>query len=237
MCSTEIKNMATLKKTWTTDIGVNLVVDFASKNEKDWYVINDENYRPDKDKFVVEKFTEAFPDVKLPDINKEDRVYALCSRSRGLATWLKNINLEYSLKESTPTFYRDIIEPKRFKSISESATKARKLNQDKAREEIKLIEKYNNDINDINSRYSEKMKDISNDPFFKILNIDSSYLPVSLQNAIEDYTPASLAVDKKTYAREMLIRYKIALINFVKNCEKEKKDFNIDELLDNLILK
>jgi len=53
--------MATLKKTWTTDIGVNLVVDFASKNEKDWYVINDENYRPDKDKFVVEKFTEAFP--------------------------------------------------------------------------------------------------------------------------------------------------------------------------------
>lgn len=229
--------MAIKKISINTETGVNIEVELASKKENDWYVVTDENYRPDKDHFVVEKFVETFPDIVLPEKEKHERIYALCSRSRGLANWLKNVNLEYSLKETTPTFYRDIIDPNRFKEVAKSATKARILNQEKAKEELALVKKYNQDIDEINSRYDEKLKLISKDPFFKILNMDSGYIPVSLQNAIEDYTPASLAVDKKTYAREMLIRYKIALINFVKECEKNKKEYDIDEVINNLLLK
>lgn len=56
-------------------------------------------------------------------------------------------------------------------------------------------------------------------PYARVISMNTTELPLTLQLAIENFTPANdvNSPNKKAYARELLIRYKLELIKMIKN--------------------
>jgi hypothetical protein len=191
--------------------GIRVDVDDSSN---DWVIIKDENYRPDREEFVLSYFRKDFPDVKVPDVSK---VYALCSRSAILAQWLSSVNMQYSLQEQVPTFYRQLVDPEEYKKAYDDITENARLNRDRAMEEFKASSNFKNEMSKIAEKYNRKRK--MNSIYSRVITMNSTELPLTLQLAIENYTPADDASlpNVKAYAREILIQYKISLIKYIKD--------------------
>lgn len=199
----------------------------------DWIIIKDEKYRPDKDKFILDQFKKDYPHV--PVINCQ-QVYNLGSRSSVIAEWLGRNNVQYSLIQETPTYFRDLVGAESFKNLSNKIQKINKIQLEKAREEEAASIEYKNKIKEINLKYSSLInKEKEYNKELKVLTLNSTALPLTIQLAIENYVPGDDATspDKKSFAREMLIRYKQSLINLI----KQNPSINIDEVIDEFAVK
>lgn len=196
-------------------------------DDKSWYIIKEESYRPDKDKFVLDKFNEKYPKMKQTKIQT---VYNLCSRSSTLNVWLAGINLEYAKSSQVPTFYRDLVEPDVFKETQEELTKINKLESDKAAIELELAKSYKAELKRVVSEYENKVNQIIKTKTIRVLNLKSTDLPIYIQLAIENYTPgkATDSPDKKTFGRELLINYKKMLLQIL----SKNKDVDIQKIID-----
>lgn len=188
-----------------------------------WLVIAEEKYRPDKGKFVLEEFKKVYPSIKVSDV---DQVYKLASRSANLNEWLAKTNIKYAVIEGAPTYFREFIDPTDFDNASKEVLKISSSLAEKAKEQATAAANYKNALAEIDKKYEKKLN--TSDKFAKILSLNTTKLPLSIQLAIENYTPAtSSSPNMKAFARECLVSYKIELIKAL------SKDKNID--LDKLI--
>lgn len=176
-----------------------------------WLIIQDEKYRPDRGAFILERFIESYPNVNVKgDVTK---IYALCSRSAALGEWLAAQNLDYALIQNEPTFYRDIIDQDSYKAVSSELQENSTRGRDRANEELVAARKYKDEMDKIDKKYSKfkfKLKES------RIINMNSTELPLTLQLAIENYTPSSSdSPNRRAFARELLINYKISLLTAI----------------------
>jgi hypothetical protein len=198
------------------------------ENIDNWLIVKDEKYRPDRGIFVLERFKEDFPEINVDNI---DKVYSLCSRSAALNEWLAKVNLSYALIQNEPTFYRDKIEASRYNLVSEELLKNNSILSNKAKEELELAADYRNKMDKVKLKYSKieyKSKEA------RVISMNTTELPLTLQLAIENYTPASDdSPNRRSYARELLINYKLSLLNVI----KENPEVNIDMIIKDSYVK
>jgi len=198
------------------------------ENIDNWLIVKDEKYRPDRGVFVLEKFKDDFPEIIVDSI---DRVYSLCSRSSALNEWLAKVNLSYALIQNEPTFYRDKIEASRYNLVNEELLKNNSILSNKAKEELELAADYRSKMDKIKLKYSKieyKSKEA------RVISMNTTELPLTLQLAIENYTPASDdSPNRRSYARELLINYKLSLLNVI----KENPEVNIDIIIKDSYVK
>jgi hypothetical protein len=197
---------------------LNIDVEDIPTDTSKWVVIKEESYRPDKRKFVLDRFKKDYPQIPVKD--DVDTIYALCSRSAALTQWLAAVNMQYSITESEPTYYRDKLDPSRFSTVSEQLLSIRSINREKSAAELEAANRYKQEMENISRRFTVP-SDIVKET--RVIMMNSTELPLSIQLSIENYTPAQRGgPDRKAFAREALIRYKVALLDLI------KKDSNVD---------
>lgn len=204
-------------------------IDEVPKNDESWIIIKDEKYKPDKDYWLFTKFTKDYPSVPVKDIKQ---IHNLASRSTHLSEWLAVANVEYSKIEDTPTYFRDFISKDEYENIANKMRLASKVNIERAEKEYKASIEYRNKLRMINEEYNTKYSSLIDDPITQIIMLKGTDLPLSIQLAIDNFTPAktSGSPDKKVYAREMLIRFKVSLIKFIKT----NPEYQVSDLIENL---
>lgn len=183
-----------------------------------WYVVSDLNYKPDRGDFLLKKFSQDFPNITLIKNGELDQLYALCSRSRKLSEWLAQANGEYVQTETVPTFYKNVLTPSQFEDAQKIVTRMSGHAKERAVDEANALKEYKAKLLEAGVKYSKSISAIPSNKQVDVLAINSTSLPLTIQLMIENYTPAAGAgaPDQKTYARELLIRYKVALLNIVK---------------------
>lgn len=215
----------------------NYEISEPSINEDDWLSIKNEEYLPDKNLFIFEKFAEDYPEIasKIHGDNIDDKankVYSLASRSAVVAQWLSNANLLYSLDAQTPTYYKEFIDPKDFKEVSVKISTLNKINSDQSNKLALAAKEYQEKIRKIQDEAVNSAKKlVANDRLIRILTVPTTSLPISIQLAIENYTPKdNEAPTQKAYAREYLIAYKTFLLKQL----KQDKNFDVEAAIDSL---
>lgn len=204
--------------------GNTYVVNEPDSNPENWIIIKEESYRPDKAEFVLNKFRKAYKNIKVRDA---DQIYSLASRSSQLNEWLAKVNAEYATIEAAPTYFRQYVDADDFSKASNEVARISKVMSDKAKAQAIAASNYQKSLKDIDNEFSSKVT--TEDKVAKVISLNSTQLPLSIQLAIDNYTPAmSSSPNQKTYARECLINYKVSLLKILKN----DPDINIDELIN-----
>lgn len=213
------------------------IITFVDPNKTDdWVTIKDESQLPDRKGFIVDKFKDAFPDTKLDsDVDKAyDQIGRLASRSYVINKWLITANLDYALDAQTPSYLLPYIKPDEFKILQTNITKLGKLAAEESEEINKAAIEYKKRLDSIRDKYSKDRDRLEgSNTFLKVLTVPSTYLPLTLQLAIENYTPQNVqnSPTKRAYARELLTDYKIYLLQ----CLQNNPDLDIDKvIMDNL---
>lgn len=211
------------------------VPDIEQDAEK-WFISKEEAYQPDKDAFIEERFKKDHPIIKGANA---DTIYALCSRSSTLANWLASVNVEYAQSAALPSFYSDLVTPSDYKVTMEVITGINKVEAERAKELQKAAIAYREAIKTINVEKDAEVKKIRDTAGtiatpLEIILMNTTKLPLTLQLAIENYTPKDRkAPSRRAYAREVLINYKRTLLDI---WVKDKK-FNISKAIDELASK
>lgn len=196
---------------------------FIDQDENTWYSKRDDDFKPNKPKFVEDRFHDRFS--KVLDY---DTITKLVSRSRMLREWYADVISDYILEVDVPEYFQDLIEPKQYKKLSEKVSQYNINNRLKSEKLQKASENYKNECLKIENEFKPKFDELTKDSLVKILTLNSEDLPIGLQFKLENYT-AEKAEDPKTsalYSREMLVRYKIYLL------EEAKKGQDIDEIIE-----
>lgn len=217
---------------------ISLQIEQVSTDPDDWKTIEMENYKPDRDQHILDKFIEDHPDIALPkgdDDSKVSLIYALCSRSSALAEWLQNANASYALEATLPRYIEGIVSPKVFTEAEKALTKISNLQKARSVAESAANAKYKTDMAIAKKTFDDNSAKLKTNNVIKILNVKSTDLPITLQLAIENFVPASDAnsPDKKTYAREVLLNYRLALFKFI----SENPSADIDLVISSMRLK
>lgn len=200
-----------------------LKVTAPAENAKSWLISREEALRPEKKQYILEKFLKRFPNLKVKDA---DQVYNLCSRSNFLNNWLSETNLTYVDQVKIPAYAIDILDTKKVKESFDVVNKINELNSKRAAEIKELADNFKNNLRKIEDDSKYKYEgELSNE--VKILLLNTTDLPLTLQLAIENFTPAANDAfpDTRAYAREMLYQYKKSLFLLAK--EKPENDINI----------
>jgi hypothetical protein len=199
----------------------------------DWYLSKEDSERPERDIFIVNKFRKDWESIPISGDVQDAyvRIGNLASRSKYIGMWLASANLEYSLEASLPTYYKNLITNEEYTKLQEDVTKYNIEVTKLVAEDTKALNAYNKarETNKIN--FENKIKNISNNRIFKIVNLSSDLLPPEIHNTIANYTPIDeKSPNPKQYAREILINYKRALIGYV----KADQNINVDNLIEEL---
>lgn len=194
-----------------------------SESNSDWLFVKDEKYRPDRGEFILDRFLIDYPNIDVKrDINL---VYSLCSRSSSLGEWLALQNLDYALIQDEPTYYRDVVSADKYELISAELKSISLRQSNRAKEESEAASRYKERISEIAKKYSTapiKIKEA------RVISMNSTELPLTLQLAIENFTPAANDnPNRRAFARELLINYKLALLKII----RVDPDVDIDEVI------
>lgn len=177
-----------------------------------WYVSIDDEYLPDYKKFVMDRFNRDYPHIKLDyDWDKFGR---LISRTRVLQEWKLLIDSEYSSNVTVPRYYSELVDPEDYKKARNLITEYSRNERDRSDELNEAALAYKKKYDQINSKYDKLSEEITSNDIVFIATLNSNLLPITLQCMIEDYVPAdaSDSVQKRKYAREILVRYKMSLL-------------------------
>lgn len=212
--------------------GEEVVVKLTDPNDVDinkWYAVIDENYQPNKDLFILEKFNKEYPRYDLKDVKT---LYNLVSRSTSLQEWLAYANADFVLNVECPEYFKEVLTNEEYNETSVKISEINKLYAQKSNEEYLLAERYRKDKKELDKLYGRKFDQLQQDNNTRILALKSSELPLELQMLIEAYTPSQEndINSKKRFAKELMIKYKLFLLNMCKNEGVENADQLIKEL-------
>lgn len=208
--------------------GGSLKVDAPKVNASDWLIKREESLRPEKKDFILKAFRKRFKNLNVKDA---DQVYNLCSRSKLLNEWLSNTNLLYVDEVKIPAYAIDLLPTNKVKECYEIISDINDKNSRKAVAIKVLSDTFKDNLRNIeNDKTYICDKELTNE--VKILILNTTDLPLTLQLAIENFTPAKNDEfpDTRAYAREMLFQYKKSLFQLI----KEKPEIDINTVIDEL---
>lgn len=211
------------------------------KSEDNWVVIKSESVVFDKKALILAKFTEDFPNLPISGVDDDvrfDVLTRLCSRTRALSRWYAQASLLYSDLTQMPAYLEGQVAPSDYAGIKDKIlilnrkiAKDAEARRELARDYERKLKKLEEDAE------IETAKIIGNDKVFEIITLTSEAMPSSLQLAIESYTPSDKSLEigesRKKYAREMLIQFKVKLLQLI----KADPTINIKRLIDEISLK
>lgn len=194
-----------------------LEVKRPTKDQENWYVIEQQSFTISKEQFILDEFSKDFPHLKIDSFEKFQLVL---SRSVKLQEWYAFASLKYTDSIQLPVAYKDLFDPNEYKTYFDDMQRYKSNLASESAEIEKLSSKFNNDLKIIKDKYkSLNDKIVSENKFYPILTVTGQDLPLSIQIEIEGYTPKTgdITQQRSLYAREMLINYKRSLIELVKN--------------------
>jgi len=194
---------------------------------KNWYIVREDSLRPERDTFILERFKKDFPTIKVKD---SDQMYRVISRSKMATEWLTFQNLEYVSVVKIPGYARDVISPSVMEKVNLELTSINAVNAKKAKLIKEAADIFKKSLDEIENDENNKLpKTLS--AFSKVLALNSSDMPTSVQLAIDNYVESdSGKVTRKDYARECLANYKKMLLDLV----AKKADIDIMGVVNNL---
>lgn len=218
-----------------------IIVDEVSDKIDDWVVKKSEVIEYSKDKVIVEAFEKQFPQIKIlgnTETEKFDYITNLVSRSDKLLQWFALEKIKYSELAQLPSYLNNVVNEKEFKTIQKKITSVNNVISDYAKERTELTAKYKSDLKRIDERMNSSINEkIGNDKIVKVLTLSSQSLPLSIVNAIESYNAKTSDSDfdekRKLYGREMLTKFKVAILKKI----NENPDIDVDDLIDKISLK
>jgi len=211
------------------------------KSEDNWVVIKSESVAYDKKALILDKFRTDFPHLPISGVDddvKFDNLTRLCGRTRELARWFAQANLLYSDLTQLPLYLKDHVEPGAYSKIKDKVLLLNKKAAANAEARRELALEYEKKVKRLDAEYkADVSKFIGSDKVLKIITLTAEAMPASLQLALDNYTPADKEVDigesRKRYAREMLIQFKIKLLEII----EADPSIDIDELVSSMALK
>lgn len=208
-------------------------VNNISNNSEDWTIIEQQSFKLNKRDIILSKFKSEFEF----DVNSYEELVECCSRSRVYSKWLINANLLYSEESQVPLFLKDLIEPKEYSSIQSKLSEINANYSTYSKKKKILSEKYKNELKIIEEEEERAITKIKgHSKYLKVLSMDSTYLPFSLQILINRYTPndsEKVAESRISYGREVLIQYKRTLCEII----KDDPTVDIDSIIEENVLK
>lgn len=197
---------------------------------EDWNIVVDEKQKPDRAKFVEERFNEDFPDHKGTPYKT---IGTLASRSKAIQDWLRNINVEFSALAQTPLFYQDYLGAEKYQKLKDDVSKTNARLKKLRTEYSNKVAEVKEELKEIEGKMSEVWESSTTSVPFRVLTLDSTELPLTLQLAIENYTPADKETgpNQQRYAKEMLVRYKLLLLENYGNSSLEELNKFINDNL------
>jgi hypothetical protein len=216
------------------NFGSGIVVGIPDTGDVDsWKVIKDESSTPDKDGLLLAAYQKKFPHLKFKDTSDiqacVDVIYGICSRSKAMQAWLASFNADYALGANVPEYYKSLLETDDITAIQEGVSAISKIESERSSKLQEESIKYKTSCESINKKSDEAINKItSKNELVKIMALNTTDLPASLAIAIENYVPAADEVSQKTYAREILVNFKVALIEAVKKDPK----FNVTKFIE-----
>lgn len=189
---------------------------FIDQDGNEWFCKKDDLYKPSKNKFIEERFFAKYGRVLEFDI-----ITKLVSRSESLRNWYAKQLEDFILEVDVPEYYENILSPTEFKLLSVEVAKVNKNFALESKELGVISDKYKKDCEEVRKSYKLKNEKLFNNKLVKILTLNSESLPIGLQLKLENYTPSDQD-DIRTsalYGRELLVRYKISLIEALKRGE------------------
>lgn len=218
-----------------------LVVEDVAVNEDDWIVIKSQSVVYDKQSFIISQFMADFPNFTIlgtDDIEKFKFLTELCGRQPALRRWFAAVSIKYSDTTQLPLYLKDRVAPDEYKTIQENLLKMKDELAEIVNKRNDLAVKYSADLDNLKDQEDSIIKkSIGGNNVMKIINLSTEALPLSIQMRIQSYDPKTSDIDlsdsKRRIAQEYLIKFKIALLDLV----KEQQLIDIDALLNEIELK
>ena len=207
----------------------------------EWIIKKSEVFEYSKETEIVKSFKETFGHIAIlgsTDSEKFDYITKLVSRSESLSVWFAFEKIKYSQLSQLPSYLKDLVSPSEFIVSQKRISSVNDTVSSYVNKKLNITNKYKAELSKIDEEAAIAIKKvIGDDKIVKILTLTSQSLPLTLINAIESYnskTDDSNFEEKKSlYGREMLVKFKVALLTLIKNNEK----IDIDELIKDLSLK
>lgn len=212
---------------------ISIEVKSISEDSKDWKVIQSEEYKPNRQDFLLNKFKNDFPSQAMA-VDNFNTLSALASRSKRVNEWLALASAKYIMEVSTPLYLKEKVTPEQYTEANNAIKELNRNASERSKAEQEAANKYKDEMKRIDSYYNQKNKHLLSSKIIKILTLSPQSLPITLQLMIENFAPAktSSSPDKRTYAREVLTQFKIALLDYFNN--PKNADANLDEFLEGI---
>lgn len=211
------------------DLG-NVKVNLPVADQNKWYVKQESSMTVSKEEWVLIKFKETFH-PKFSQINTIEKILDLVSQNNVIKKWYNVISLEFIESLTLPMYFKNILKPVEYNQL-QIALEDYNIALRKESEEIKKIaDEKDRLIREIKDRTEKTTKEVlSRNPLFKILKMNVGQLPISLAIEALEYTPSDRdeSNSKKRYTKEILSRYKAALVELVNN----NPSIDIDKIID-----
>lgn len=207
-------------------------VDIPQSDEKSWFITNSQSISVPKDVFMLDAFKRDFPQFDIKDFKT---FTSILSRSVALQDWYSIQSGNFIRTIELPSFLSEVLTPMKYNSIKGSLSSYNKVLSTEGKAIKELSDKYDSDIKKIKENTSKSILSIISDPVVRVLIMNSSEMPISLQIKIEDYTPKTedITQSRDRYAQELLHNYQRSLIKLI----SEKPDVNIDSVINGLKVK
>lgn len=197
-------------------------------DESGWYVTQQQSFTIDKGDFMLEQFSKDFPKFKVTDYDVLQRIVG---RSTKLQDWFQKTSLLYADSIQLPVAFKELFNPEDYNRYYKDILNYKQILADESAEIETLSDKFTKELNEIKLKYKQKGEQIlGKEKVYKVLSMNSSDMPISLQIEIEGYTPVTGDVTQKRrmYGREMLLKYQRALLQLI----KDDSSIDIDAIID-----
>jgi hypothetical protein len=211
-----------------------LEVKLPDETLDNWVVVKQQSIKYVKGDIILEKFNKDFPHAV---VGSYDVICELASRSTKISEWLVNANTIYSELAEMPLYLDGLVEPKIYKGLTQDIQRINETIGSFSQNRQQLAEKYKNELKILEKKEKEAIDKIKgNNKFLRVLTLNTTSLPLTLQLMINGYSPSNsenLQESQKVFAREMLINYKVSLIKKI----IEDPNFKVDIVIDDNQLK
>lgn len=166
-----------------------ITIEAVNTDPSKWEVVKAVEYRPDKDKYVLDAFKRSFP--HLTGVTRAEDIYKLASRSASLNEWLAKTNVSYAGSTQVPGYIKGLVNQEDYINAQSKITSLNALTITHAKKLEALAIDYKNRVDAVNRELEEgKARIIQNDKIMHILTLNTTSLPLSIQLAIENFTPS-----------------------------------------------
>jgi len=176
-----------------------------------WFVTSSESVSVSKEVYMMDAYRRDFPNGPIKDFQTLSRIV---SRSAALQDWYARNSASYIDYVAVPTYASDVLSPSRFKGVCDSLKEFNKALSIEGKEVLEASRIFNAAVEAARNKRKRATDKLTADKVVRVLTMNSSELPITMQLAIEGFTPKTddQEQSKDKYARELLYIFKRSLL-------------------------